>query len=369
MDALLPLWPLVCGPMLIAALAVPPVKRLAWRCDLVDRPEAAAHKSHEQPTPYGGAIAIACGLFLTLGVALPYGLPPLRDYAMQDNIFWLVDLVRVGSSFVHAGGDLWIVLLGGGALLLSGLIDDWRGLPPLTRLLAQLGIIAIVVFAAPACRLALFPDAPYLNFGLTVLWIGAMANAFNFLDNMDGLSAGIAAIALIVLSFMAFLLRDFALATLCLALLGALCGFLLYNLPPATIFMGDAGGLFLGFCTSAAAAILSRSYAEATLYGPYQLAPLLVLAVPVYDFASVNLIRIRSGAKPWIGDKNHISHRLVRAGLSRRGAVLAIYALTGLTALPALLALRFDENYWLSATAILIGLLAIADNLRYTPPE
>tara|TARA_Y100001968_G_C19101306_1_gene592668 strand:- start:14 stop:733 length:720 start_codon:yes stop_codon:yes gene_type:complete len=239
----------------------------------------------------------------------------------------------------------------------------------LTRLLAQLGIISIVVFAAPACRLALFPDAPYLNIGLTVLWIGAITNAFNFLDNMDGLSAGIAAIALIVLSFMAFLLRDFALATLCLALFGALCGFLLYNLPPATIFMGDAGGLFLGFCTSAAAAILSRSYAEATLYGSCQLAPLLVLAVPVYDFASVNLIRIRSGAKPWIGDKNHISHRLVRAGLSRRGAVLAIYALTGLTALPALLALRFDAIYWLSATAILIGLLAIADNLRYTPPE
>ena len=91
--------------------------------------------------------------------------------------------------------------------------------------------------------------------------------------------------------------------------------------------------------------------------------------VPVYDFASVNLIRIRSGAKPWIGDKNHISHRLVRAGLSRRSAVLAIYALTGLTALPALLALRFDEIYWLAATALLLGLLAVADSLRYTPPD
>ena len=91
--------------------------------------------------------------------------------------------------------------------------------------------------------------------------------------------------------------------------------------------------------------------------------------MPVYDFASVNLIRIRTGAKPWIGDKNHISHRLVRLGLSRRGAVLAIYALTGLTALPALLALRFDEIYWLAATALLLGLLAVADSLRYTPPE
>lgn len=369
MDALLPLWPLVCGPMLIAALAVPPVKRLAWYCNMVDRPEAGVHKSHEQPTPYGGAIAIACGLFLTLGVALPYGLPLLSDYALQSNIFWLVNLVRVGSDFVQADSDLWTVLLGGCALLLAGFIDDWRSLLPLTRLLAQLGIIAIVVFAAPACRLALFPDAPYLNIGLTVLWIGVMTNSFNFLDNMDGLSAGIAAIALVILSFMALLLRDFALATLCLVLFGALCGFLLYNLPPATIFMGDAGGLFLGFCTSAAATILSKSYAEATLYGPYQLAPLLVLAVPVYDFASINLIRIRNGARPWIGDKNHISHRLVRAGLSRRGAVLTIYALTGLTALPALLALRFDEIYWLATTALLISLLAVTDSLRYTTPE
>jgi UDP-GlcNAc:undecaprenyl-phosphate GlcNAc-1-phosphate transferase len=368
MDTLLPLWPLVFGPLLIAALTVPLIKRLAWRYNLVDHPETSAHKSHQQPTPYGGAIAIACGVFLTLGIALPYGLPPLRQWAIEGNIFWLVDLVRVATHFVHQGADLSLLLLGGLALFLLGLADDWRGLPPLPRFLAQLLVIVAVVGALPTCRLALFPQAPYLNMGLTVLWIGAMTNAFNFLDNMDGLSAGIAAIALIFLAFMAFLVRDFALATFCLALFGAVCGFLLYNLPPATIFMGDAGGLFLGFSVSAVAVILSQAYAQATLFAAHQLAPLLVLTVPIYDFASVNLIRIRNGAKPWIGDKNHISHRLVRLGLSRRGAVLTIYLLTGLTALPALLALRFDQVVWLGVGPLLIGGLAIADRLSYRPP-
>jgi UDP-GlcNAc:undecaprenyl-phosphate GlcNAc-1-phosphate transferase len=168
---------------------------------------------------------------------------------------------------------------------------------------------------------------------------------------------------------MALSVRDFALATFCLVLFGALCGFLLYNLPPATIFMGDAGGLFLGYSVAAIAVLLSQTYAEATLFAAHQLASLLVLAVPVYDFASVNLIRIRTGSKPWIGDKNHISHRLVRLGLSRRGAVLAIYLVTTLTGLSALLALHFNQPSWIAIGPLLIGVIAIADRLSYRAPE
>ena len=369
MDSLLPLWPLVFGPLLITALAVPLVKQLAWRYNLVDHPGAGAHKSHEKPTPYGGAIAIVCGLLLCLHVALPYLVPILQQRAIADNSIWLLNLVLVAAGFIHQGADLSLLLAGGLALFLLGLADDWRSLPPLPRFIAQLLLITGIVIFLPACRLPFFPDAPILNMVLTILWITAMTNAFNFLDNMDGLSAGIAAINLIFLAFMALLARDFGLATFCLVLFGALCGFLLFNLPPATIFMGDGGGLFLGYSVSTTAVLLSQTYAEATLFAAHQLAPLLVLAIPVYDFVSVNLIRIRTGAKPWIGDKNHISHRLVRLGLSRRDSVLAIYLMTGLTGLPALLALRFDELAWLGAGPLFIGLVAIADRLSYRSPD
>ena len=368
MDSLSPLLPLVLGPLLITALTVPIVKRLAWRYNLVDRPETGAHKSHQQPTPYGGAVAIVGGLLLTLHVALPYLVPLLQQQAIAMNSVWLMGLVVASADFIHQGADLALVLAGGITLFLLGLADDWRGLPPLFRFSAQLLIVAAVVALLPACRLPLFPDAPYLNMALTVLWITAMSNAFNFLDNMDGLSAGISAICLVFLAFMALLARDFGLATFNLALFGALCGFLLYNLPPASIFMGDAGGLFLGYCVAAVTVMLSQTYAHATLFAAHQLAPLLVLTVPLYDFVSVNLIRIRTGAKPWVGDKNHISHRLVRLGLSRRNAVLAIYLLTTLTGLPALLALRFDELSWLAVGPLLIAIAAIADRISYRAP-
>jgi UDP-GlcNAc:undecaprenyl-phosphate GlcNAc-1-phosphate transferase len=369
MDSQLSLWPLVLGPLSVTALAVPFVKRLAWRYNLVDRPETGAHKSHEQPTPYGGAIAIFCGLLLSLYVVLPYLVPILQQQAIEGNHAWLLGSLLVAGDFMQKGADLSLLLAGGFALFLLGLADDWRGLPPLPRFLAQLFIITAVVATLPACRLSLFPEVPLLNMALTVFWLTAMSNAFNFLDNMDGLSAGIAAINLIFLAFMALLVRDFALATFCLVLFGALCGFLLYNLPPATIFMGDAGGLFLGYSVAAIAVLLSQTYAEATLFAAHQLASLLVLAVPVYDFASVNLIRIRTGSKPWIGDKNNISHRLVRLGLSRRGAVLAIYLVTTLTGLSALLALHFNQPSWIAIGPLLIGVIAIADRLSYRAPE
>ena len=243
MDSLLPLWPLVLCPLLLTALTIPLIKRLAWRFDLVDRPETGAHKSHQRPTPYGGALGIACGLLLTLAVGLPHLLPILQQRAIAGNIVWLLGLVLIAGEFVHQAADFSLLLGGGLALLLLGLADDWRGLSPLPRLLMQLAIVATVVAALPSCRLALFPASPYLNMALTVLWLSAMTNAFNFLDNMDGLSAGIAAIALVFLAFIALLIRDFALATFCLTLFGAVCGFLLFNLPPATIFMGDAGAL------------------------------------------------------------------------------------------------------------------------------
>jgi UDP-GlcNAc:undecaprenyl-phosphate GlcNAc-1-phosphate transferase len=370
MESIIPLAPFVFGPFLVTALFMPLVKQLAWALDLVDHPAAAAHKSHEHTTPYGGAIAIALGLSIGLFLCVPSLLAELPFLLDRHDIPWLLSVSWLSQEFLRQS-VLFTSLLGCGfALFLIGLVDDWRGLAPLPRFVAQLAIITFLVYAQPAFRLELLPGVPLVNAALTVLWIGTMTNAFNFLDNMDGLSAGIAAIVLVFLAFAALMAGESGAAVLCLSTFGALCGFLLFNLPPASIFMGDAGGLFLGFITSALSAYLSQIYGSTGLEPQLQWAPLLILAIPIYDFSSVNYLRIRSGHPPWLGDKNHISHRLVRLGFSRKNAVIFIYIATPLIALAPLIALHpARSTHWLWGAPVALALLAIVDAVVYRRPK
>jgi UDP-GlcNAc:undecaprenyl-phosphate GlcNAc-1-phosphate transferase len=314
---------LLGGGLLISTLAIPPVRRLAWRLDLVDRPLDGRHKSHARPMPYGGGIAIWLG---TVSTALP-------------ALFWLFPPALLRPTLV--------LLACATALFLTGLIDDRRGLSPLSRFLVQLGAAFALVACCPGFRLAL-SSAPAVSVPLTVLWILSLTNAFNFLDNMDGLSAGTAAVALILLAIMGLLAHQLLCLLICLILLGAVAGFLAYNFPPASIFMGDAGGLFIGFLAGSVAALLSNQLGQAHAALPYRVAPLLALSVPLYDLVSVSFIRLKNGVPPWVGDRNHISHRLVDLGLSRRATVLVIHGATLLTGLPALLILRISApTAWL----------------------
>ena len=327
---------LLGGAFLLALLAIPPIKRLAWRLDLVDHPRDGVHKSHLRPIPYGGGIAIWAATLIT-SLLSPFFIP--RSLAPVP--FPIV---------LHPA----LVLLACATLLfLTGLVDDWRGLPPLPRFLIQLATTTTLVVACPEFRLLLFGKAPSVAVPLTVLWITALTNAFNFLDNMDGLSAGIGLVALLMLAGMGLLAHHFLCIVLCLILAGAIAGFLIFNFPPASIFMGDAGGFFIGFLISSTSVLSSHWFGQVFADLPHQLAPLLVLTVPLYDLITVSIIRLKNGVPPWIGDNNHISHRLVDLGLSRRTAVLVIYAATLLTCLPALLA------SWTSAATAWILLLLI----------
>lgn len=312
--------------LLVTALLIPPIKHLAWRVNLVDHPAAGAHKSHHHPTPYGGGVAIFLGLGLTLA----------------GGQCWLPGLLS---------GDSLLLVGGGAALLLLGLLDDWRGLPPLPRFALQFLVAGALVALCPQYRLPVLSQHPPLATALSAVWLAAMANAFNFLDNMDGLSGGLGAIALLVLGIMGLGAGHLSAAFVALALSGATAGFLCYNFPPASIFMGDAGGLFLGFVAGGLSAQLSHQRPEDAFF----LAPLLVLLVPAYDLSSVVLIRLCRRLPPWRGDHNHLSHRLVRLGCSRRGAVLVIYALTLAAGLGALGALR-TGNVWLLLPLPLLAL-------------
>lgn len=321
-----PLFALGGAALLATALLIPPIKRLAWRWNLVDRPAAGTHKVHHHPTPYGGGVAIFAGLAL----------------ALAAGQHWVPELLS-GENLLLVGG--------GAVLLLLGLLDDWRGLSPLPRFALQFMVAGCLVALCPQYRLPVLPHTPALAAALSAVWLAAMANAFNFLDNMDGLSGGLAAIALLALGVMGWWTGHPAAALIALALSGATAGFLCYNFPPASIFAGDAGGLFLGFMAGGLSALLSHERPADPLF----LAPLLVLLVPAYDLSSVVLIRLCRRLPPWRGDHNHLSHRLVRLGCSRRAAVLVIYALTLVSGLASLGALR-SGNAWLLLPLPLLAL-------------
>jgi UDP-GlcNAc:undecaprenyl-phosphate GlcNAc-1-phosphate transferase len=223
-------------------------------------------------------------------------------------------------------------------LHIVGLIDDRKALGPYLKLLVQLGAAAAIVIPFTEVR-ALTTLGPTLSIIITVLWIAGITNAFNFLDNMDGLSAGVAAVCATAFLITAISIEQWFVAATLALLLGALLGFLVFNFPPAKIFMGDSGSLVIGF-------VLGVLTVRTTYLSPGEdfgrgwyavFAPVIVLALPLYDLIVVSIIRISRGKSPFVGDTNHFSHRLVARGMSRRTAVLCLYLVTAATSVAAII--------------------------------
>ena len=199
-------------------------------------------------------------------------------------------------------------------------------------------------------RVTLFLPNAFLSYLLTVVWIVTLTNAMNFLDNMDGLCAGIGLVCAGLFAFLAALQQQYFVCLLALALAGALLGFLPHNFKPATIFLGDAGSHFVGYML-AVMPVLGTFYQDGTPTLLPVLIPLLVLAVPLFDLVMVMGIRLRRGQPVHVGDVNHLSHRLVRVGLPQSWAVVLIYLITLTLGLGATILL------WSELTAALIVLV------------
>ena len=344
----------VLPSLVIALLGTYVIRRYAASWGLIDQP--GERKVHTAPTPRGGGLAIWLGvvgafaigqLVLALAASVPAigSLVPQFAQAHLDGI-WLQST------------KLWIVLAAGTALALLGLVDDRGGLAWQVRLAVELAVAALCVWLVPNLRLTAFIDAPLVTGGLSVLWIVALINAFNMLDNMDALSGGVAAIAASMLSAVLLLAPDpetnrpqLFVAGLLLVLVGGLVGFLWHNRPPAKIFMGDSGAYFVGFLIAVATLLASYTGFHSERRHAI-LAPLCVMAVPFYDLVTVILIRLRSGQSPFKADKNHFSHRLVDLGMTKTQAVLTVYLTTATCGLGALLLHRVDV-----AGAVIIMLL------------
>lgn len=320
------------------------VRKRAMRLGLMDLPND--RKVHTVPIPRGGGVGIV------LGVTLTFAIGALFIWLLNANWFGLQSLLPE-SVIVHLPGLVsrfgpFSVLLGGGiALGLLGLVDDLRGLPWQLRLAAEFTVAAIVVYWQNL-QLTAYIQIPWLTSLMSVFWIVLLINSFNMLDNMDALSSGVAAIICMMLTAMLLLpggdetkQPQLFVSAMLLTLLGALLGFLRYNWPPASIFMGDSGSYFVGYWI--AITTLLSTYVDARGSTPHAvLAPLCLLAIPIYDTVSVVLIRLREGRSPFQADKRHFSHRLVNLGLSKKQAVLAIYLATLTCSLGALLLPRTD---------------------------
>ncbi len=366
-----PLWfiPAALLPsLLLSALAGRAMRRWAPRWGLVDQP--GSRKVHFKPTPLGGGIAIWLAVLLPLVTGLLL-LAAIRGGVVPAG--WLPRLVQVHLDGLQQQTGSLAFLLGAGTLLmLVGLTDDWRGLDWKIRLGLQVAVAAVCVFARD-WRLTLFLDVPALTAMLSVIWIVGLINSFNMLDNMDGLSAGIATIVSLLLATVLLTtpapgtgIPQLFVAGFLLVLSGSLLGFLWHNRPVARLFMGDAGSYFVGFSLAVATLLATYSGYEGEARHAV-LAPLVVMAVPLYDTVTVIWIRLREGRSPFQADKNHFSHRLVDLGFTNTQAVLTIYLTTLTCGLGALL-LRHVDTFGAVVILLIVfcilGLIAILESPR-----
>jgi len=302
------------GGMLAAASAVPLWRSWCLRRGFVDDP--GHRKIHGTPIPLAGGFAVFSGMALVIlagmaAVQLP-GLDPIA-----------VDRLSYGLG--RRARELGAILFGALAMLLLGAWDDRYELKPAAKFAGQAAIALLV--AASGVRVTLFVPSVLFSYAITILWILTVTNAVNFNDNMNGLCAGLGMIGTGWMAYHAAAEGQYLVALLALLAAGTLAGYLPYNFPRASVFLGDAGSHLVGFLL-AVLAILPHFYSvRQTAPSRWAvLSPLLLLAVPLADLASVVWIRTRAGRPFWIGDTNHFSHRLVRAGLSRTQAVAVLWA-------------------------------------------
>jgi UDP-GlcNAc:undecaprenyl-phosphate/decaprenyl-phosphate GlcNAc-1-phosphate transferase len=313
---------LVAVSTLCASAALVPVSRvLARRLGVMDPP--GERKIHAVPMPRLGGVAVFLS-FMSV-VACGYLLLPLllRMELAQALLGQPLDLLREAP---RVKAKLASILVGAALCFGVGLIDDALGkrFPAWAKASGQL--LAALLVALADVRTLLFPSE-WLNVLVTVVWLVGITNAFNLLDNMDGLCAGVALVASGVFLLHAWNLGEYFICLLLAAFMGSLLGFLWFNFHPAWTFLGDCGSLFIGFVMGSLS-LLERYVTRASSSLFPLLMPLLVLSVPIVDTVTVVVIRLRERRPIYVGDRRHLSHRLVALGLSQRAAVCFLYLMT-----------------------------------------
>lgn len=318
----------------------PLMKIIALRFGVLDTP-TQAHKTHVKPIPYLGGVAIVIAT-----VFVSYGALLLSNFARST--------LQIAST----------VIVPAILMALIGLIDDVKRLQPWPRFIAQ-NLIALISAAILVSTDTLgSPTGLFVvDLTITILWLVGVTNAINFFDNVDGGASGTVAISATALTLLAIINGQYLIASLSIVLAGSTLGFLIWNKPPARIYMGDAGALFLGILIASLAIRLDSTSGIGELGLLY---PFLILAVPILDTSVAVLKRLYRGISPFQGGRDHLSHRLIRLGLNKRDTVLALWiasAIFSLIAISMSVVGVINHNF-IAASGVFLWLLLFVFFLR-----
>jgi len=315
-------WYFIFGvPFVLAVLLTPIIKKIAIYLNAVDHPNV--RKVHTKVMPRLGGVAI----FLAATISLI-----IFAKETEEPLIW--------------------ILLGSFVIVTAGIIDDLKPLSARVKLLFQITAALIVVYGGVSIQFINIPLTDYvLQLGnwswiVSLFWVVGITNALNLIDGLDGLAAGVSAIALATIFVMSLIMGNMVVAIISLVALGATTGFLLFNFYPAKIFMGDSGSLFLGFLLSTLAILGFKNVAVVSF-----LIPIVILAVPIFDTFFAIIRRFRSKQSIAAPDKKHLHHCLLEMGFSHRKTVLMIYSINILFSLAAI---------FLSQTTVWIALLILS---------
>lgn len=303
----------------------PMMRKAARQLGLVDQPDGLL-KNHHNATPYLGGLAVFMAFLLTVGVFTDFG---------QENLG---------------------LLLSGSIALMVGLLDDFGAMSPAQKLLGQTLAALVLIKSGIYIKLEFIPL--WLAIPLTVLWVLAVTNALNIIDILDGLAAGVATIAALSIAIANFMAERYAVSLLSVILAGAILGFLRYNFHPASIYLGDAGSLFIGFMLAALS--MNAGYTRANLLAV--ISPVLILGIPLFDLTLVMWIRWKNGVPVMKGSPDHFALRLRRLKLSVRETAITTYILGALLSGVGLL-LSQITLWW--AVATMCGAISAAGLSAY----
>jgi UDP-GlcNAc:undecaprenyl-phosphate GlcNAc-1-phosphate transferase len=277
------------------------MRQVAIRYRVIDTP-TEAHKTHKSPIPYLGGVAIVLGVLIVC-----YGASLLSNFS--KSFFWLASSVLVPAV----------------VMAVVGLIDDVKRLSPWSRFLVQniIGIFSLILLLKTN-TIGSPTGSLLIDIVVTIIWIVGLTNAINFFDNLDGGASGTVAISSFFLFMLSYQGDQVLIAALSLVLSGATFGFLIWNRPPARIYMGDAGALFLGLLIAS----LTIRYEPNPINSPARFAvPFCLVSIPILDTSVAVISRLRRGVSPFQGGRDHLSHRLIRNGFSKKSAVISLWLL------------------------------------------
>ena len=327
------------GTFFIGILLTPLVRILAFKIDAVDYPNA--RRINKKPMPSAGGLAVVIAFSITSLIMMPT----------------IVQVTFRGETYFDY---IWPVVLGGGVVALTGLIDDVKELSPLPKLLGIV-VAASLIWLLTDFRLNDFKNPfggphlffpPWLSFILTLIWIVSITNEVNLMDGLDGLVSGVSIISLLTMGVVSYFFlpdHNLFLTLTIFVLVASIAGFFPYNYHPAIIYGGDTGALFIGFMIS----VLSlQGLKNATAVAV--VTPMIILGVPIADTFLAIVRRTLSGQKFYQPDRNHLHHRLLSLGLTHRGTVLVIY---GISLIFATISLLLNISSRVGGVLLVIGLL------------